>query len=203
VTDQQASPESLQAFNDLVEAMPRIAAVVKEFPESVQGMAFEVLMSAFLADAPAVSTGMNGLKEKAARKTRRRKPSTSELSGNGTATKRRAVAPTMLKDLDLAPKAKTSFKDFVAEKNPKSQDDKNAVSVYYLAQEAGVSPITTDHVFTCYRVAGWKIPPSLVMSLRLTASKKAYIDTANSQSILLTNHGINRVEHDLPMKSKE
>ena len=70
-------------------------------------------------------------------------------------------------------------------------------------QEAEVSPITVDHVFTCYRIAGWKIPPDLANSLRLTASKKGYIDTANSQNILLANHGINRVEHELPVKPKE
>ena len=201
MTDQQISPKPRQAFDDLVEAMPRIAAVVTQFPESVQGKVFDALMDAYSGASTTAST--NGKTDATMAKAKRpsRKKKTSD---NGGTTKRRGGGgPTMLKDLDLAPKGKTSFKDFVAEKAPQSQHDQNVASVYYLTQKAGLSPITIDHVVTCYRVAGWKVPPALANSLRLTASKKGYIDTANSQNILLANHGINRVEHDLPVKSKE
>lgn len=192
------------AFDELVEAMPKIAEAVKAFPESVQGKAFDALMEAHAGNAPIASTdtGSTSAKTRRTRKTSTRKSKASD-NGAKTTAKRSSSAPTMVKDLDLAPKGKASFKDFAAAKAPTSNNDKNVVIVYYLAQITGTSPITIDHVFTSYRNAAWKIPKNLQNSLAATASKKGYFNTSDLQDIRLEVHGINRVEHELPEKSKE
>lgn len=190
---------SASAFDELVEAMPRIAEAVKAFPEAVQGKAFDALMKAH-AGSP-----LNASTDAGSPSTKTRKPRKRQKSDNGakTTAKRSSSAPTMVKDLDLAPKGKTSFKDFVAEKAPTTNDDKNVVIVYYLAQVTGTSPITIDHVFTSYRSAGWKIPKNLQNSLAVTASRKGYFETSDLRDIRLEVHGINRVEHELPEKAKK
>jgi hypothetical protein len=49
---------------------------------------------------------------------------------------------------------------------------------------------------------GWKLPPNFLASLRLTASKKRFLDTSNGEALQLLNTGVNRVEHDLPVQKK-
>jgi hypothetical protein len=107
-----------------------------------------------------------------------------------------------VKELDLRPPGKQSFADFVAEKNPKSNHDKHAVAVYYLATIAGLHPVSTDDVFTAWREMGWKLPPDFGASLRLTASKKRFLDTSESDNLRLVNPGLNHVEQDLPGEKK-
>jgi hypothetical protein len=76
------------------------------------------------------------------KKGRPRKPRARkrEASKDGGAVKaKRGSSPTQIRDFDLAPGGKESFADFIAEKQPRSQNDKNVVSVYYLSQIAGES----------------------------------------------------------------
>jgi hypothetical protein len=105
------------------------------------------------------------------RLTRSRPPKTN---GDAPAKpKRRASgSPGLIKDLSLRPAGKTSFKDFAAEKQPQTHQQKQAVIVYWLRHEVGMSGgVSTDHVNTCYREMGWKRPNDLTNSLSVTAKK--------------------------------
>ena len=57
------------------------------------------------------------------------------------------------------------------------------------------TPSTVDQVYTAYREMGWKLPPDFSNALRLTASKKRYLDTKDADDLRLLNPGLNRVEH--------
>ena len=91
----------------------------------------------------------------------------------------------------------------MAEKQPKSQHDKNAASVYYLSEIAEIAPVTSHHVFTCYRDRDWAIPPSMAQSLFLTANKKAFLDTSDLDDIKIVPRGVNHVERGLTPKTKK
>ena len=111
--------------------------------------------------------------------------------------------PVIDKTLDMYPAGAKSFEDFVAEKGPAdNQYEHNVAAIYWLAHEAGISPITTNQVFTCYRKVGWKLPNDLRNSLQLTAHRKGWLDTAEMDDLKIMPPGINFVERDLPRPPK-
>jgi len=116
-------------------------------------------------------------------------------------TQRRSTL-SIVKGLDLKPKGKTSFADFVKEKNPSSNQDKCVVSVYYLRHELGNKAINANDVFTCFKAANWRVPADLENTLAVSATRKGWFDTSDRQNIKITIHGENFVEHDLPSKPK-
>jgi hypothetical protein len=189
----------------LLAEMPRIAEAVSKFPEALQQQAFDKLMAAATGGqrASATEAGSTSTRTERKRRPARRK---NQGSKDGAKTRRRSSsAPSQLRDLDLTPKGKQSLKEFVAEKQPKTNHDRNTVSVYYLIRIAGITPVTIDHVYTCFRdmSTSWRLPANLANSVALTANRKRFLDTANLQDIKLTPPGINRVEHDLPPKRKK
>ena len=122
-----------------------------------------------------------------------------------TGSTRRERTPVLVKELDLAPKAdRIGLKDFVKGfKKPTSSMDWNSLFVYYLARTANVSPITLDHVYTCYKQVGERVPKVLTQSLWDTSRKKGTIDTASLDDLKLTTAGENWVEHDLEKSGGE
>lgn len=106
----------------------------------------------------------------------------------------------MVKDLNLRRKGKKSFDDFVGIKRPDSYYEKCTVSVYYLKQELGISTVTANHVYTCFKHMKWRIPADLFNTLAYTASHYGWLDTSNFQAIKVTTKGENLLDHDLPKK---
>jgi hypothetical protein len=90
------------------------------------------------------------------------------------------------------------LKDFAKRyRKLKSSQELNSFYVYYLARILDVSPITIDHVYTCYKDAGERPPGVLIQSLWDTARLKGTIDTGSIDDIKLTQAGENWVEYDL------
>jgi hypothetical protein len=111
---------------------------------------------------------------------------------------------TIVKDLDLNSKAVgKSLKSYFVEKKPQNGMENNAVFVYYLQKIANVPSITLDHMYTCYKDAGIKIPTALRQSLLDTAHRKGWIDTSDLNAVTISTRGENFVEHDLPRQDKE
>jgi hypothetical protein len=122
--------------------------------------------------------------------TKPRKPK----NGSGTP---KTKAPTLLKDLDLKPKGRPSFADVAAAKKPISHYERCLVAVHYLTNAAEVSPVSVDHVYTCFKVMGWRLPADLRNAMQVAASTKGWLDTSNMNDIRVTVHGDNYLEHDL------
>lgn len=200
MTDQRDETDE-SSFDSLLAEMPRIAEAVKAFPEAVQAQAFEELMAELRGQiAPPQTTRTGGGKSPRHHGGRSRAKAPRE---DAKKTRRRTRGPSAVRDLDLAPKGKKSLKDFVAEKLPKTNHDKNVVSVYYLAEVLRLGGgITVDHVFTSYKDMRWREPGNLANSLALTAHRKRFLDTSNLDDLKLTPAGRNHVEHDLPPKKK-
>jgi hypothetical protein len=104
----------------------------------------------------------------------------------------------IIKDLNLNPSGKLSFKDFIKEKQPKSFHEKNVVAVYYLKNTLELAGLSPNHVFTCYKSAAWPVPANLYQKLTITASEKGWIDTSDTANILLSTQGENYVDYSLP-----
>lgn len=109
------------------------------------------------------------------------------------------AAPQLVKELDLSNKDnKSSLKEFYARYTAKSYFEKNLVFCYYLQEEANVSPITVNHVFTCYRyIKGIKTPTALAQSLLDTAHHKGWLDTTSLDNIIVPTSGTNYIENDM------
>jgi hypothetical protein len=130
---------------------------------------------------------------------------TAKPAGTSTGkTKRRAGSPGIVKELSLRPKGKTSLVDFVAEKQPSTHQQKQALIVYWLRHIGDMSQgITVDHVNTCYLEANWPRPTNLPNALAVTSKRKGWLDTSDMSNIRLTTRGEDEIKHNLPPKQKK
>jgi len=125
-------------------------------------------------------------------------------AGITKAKPRMRSGPSIVRDLNLKPSGKKSFREFAAEKQPASNLEKSVVAVYYLHHELGLSAVTVGHVGTCFKDASWRVPSNFANTLAETASRRGWLDTRSMADINVTTHGENLIEHDLPRsKSKE
>jgi hypothetical protein len=196
-----------QDLDVLLKRMPEMAQAVNAFqsPE-LQREAFEALVAAFKGH-----TTQAGASQQHTSQAQADKPAPSPAAGKGgkpprqngerEGRKRGGFTPTILRDLNLSPAGKKSFNDFVKEKQPKSNEDRYAVAVYWLEHEAQISPITFNHVATIFRVTpDWKEPINIQSGLTTAASRKNTINTKDFEDIKTTPTGRNFVEHELPPK---
>lgn len=107
--------------------------------------------------------------------------------------------PRFIDDLNLSPVGKESLANFIKRYNyRKSASQQNLLFVYYLKQVLGISNVTQDHVFTCYRNLGVKLPTDLYHSLSDTISKNHWL--LNMSDLNLTSKGLNYVEQNMLRK---
>lgn len=118
-------------------------------------------------------------------------------------TKKRSTVkqPQLIKDLDLSGKdVGKSLKEFVSEKKPSTNIERTAVFIYYLQNILSISEITVDHVFSCYKDIGVRLPQNLPQNLNDTASSRYGFIEVNNGNYTMSIVGINLIEHDLPKK---
>lgn len=131
------------------------------------------------------------------------KESVSTQANGKKKTKSRSAREslTIVKDLDLSAKGgKQSLRDFYGTKSPEMGMEKNAVFVYYLEKIASLNKISVNHVYSCYKDVGTRVPNALKQSLLDTSHHKGWIDTTSLEDIKTSTPGENFVEHDLPKK---
>lgn len=187
-----------------MEALQQVDTVLNELGdgkarERVLRWAWDKYSSEAMPDAGAGEADSGSYRQGATRKSAKRKAVKRKPSrGKGKKPKNTL---SIVKDLNLKPKGKKSFREFADQKKPKSLQEKCTVAVYYLQhQHGGVQAITAAHVFTCFKHMPWRVPSDLPNTLAYIASQKGWLDTADMQNIRTTTHGENRVEHDLPKK---
>ncbi|MGH1487645.1 MAG: hypothetical protein ACRBCI_15630 [Cellvibrionaceae bacterium] len=113
-------------------------------------------------------------------------------------------APQLLKNLDLSGgTGKPSLKEFYLSYAHKTNYERNLIFVYYLKQKLNTDKVTLDHIFTCYRHVGQKLPKALEQGMRDTASEKGWVDIDNLDDIQVPVAGINHIEHDLEKAGDE
>lgn len=116
-----------------------------------------------------------------------------------SANESRSPQPQMVSTLDLSPEGKESLAAFMSRhKYRKSSSQQNLLFVYYLKQVLQLPNVTQDHVYTCYRELGAKLPNDLYHSLSDNISKNRWL--MNISDLTLTTKGLNFVEHDMTDK---
>lgn len=196
-------------LKNLLEAMPRIADVVNKFKsEEVQKLAFQQCLKFLViediemdnqeADTKKTKPGIKDGRKQSNKRTASQVESTKKEKGR----QRRRATPSLVKDLNLRPLGKKALFDFFQDKQPNSNQKMFAVFVYYLKNEADVSAITPDHIYTCFKHLKKPIPKNLTGALHTAANRDEYIETSNIQDIQITSHGENFVEYELPPKAK-
>ena len=175
-----------------IDSMKKVEEALEPLDEAAKKRVLDWACSRYLGqqaitpDTP-LNTGSiksGGGKKKAAKK----KPKTKSM-------------PKQIKNLNLNPSGKQSAKEFSLEKKPSNARQKCVVAVYYLRDIIGEPSVTTDHVFTYFKTAGWPIPTDLVNTLQ-QAGSTGWLDTADALNILITPIGENLIEHDLPKPVK-
>lgn len=127
--------------------------------------------------------------------------STNEVKVATTKSKKRTLQASgqLLKDLDLSGRNGTnkSLKEFIDEKKPSSNVQKTATFVYYLQNILNINEITIDHIFTCYKLMGFRIPNNLQQNLTDTCSSKYGYISRKDGKYTMTVMGNNYIEFDI------
>lgn len=212
MSTETSPPENL--FDRLTEAMPRMAEAVNAFTlEDNQRVALQALLAAAgvpanssaVAGAPASLSVVPPLPQEAPREVPDEiQPETTTDSEHAKPKRPRTTAAkrtyARVKDINFRPENKISLRDFVAQKAPTNQDEKNLVFVFYLEEHLEISGIEVGHVLSAYDEMGMKPPGIPDNSLMVTASRKRWLDTSDMKAIRTTHSGRNVVQHDMPIK---
>jgi hypothetical protein len=106
-----------------------------------------------------------------------------------------------LKDLNLMGEGTTSsLKDFCAQYELKTNLERTLAFVYYLQHKLNITGININHIFTCYRDIGGKVPGHLKQNILDVSSKKGWLDTSSFEDIKVPVSGLNHLEHGLTKK---
>jgi hypothetical protein len=92
-------------------------------------------------------------------------------------------------DLDLSLGTK-AWKEFAAEKAPKSDPDKYLVAALWLTESASIPEFGITHIFTCFRAAGWPEQRDFSQPMRQMKSKKSYFTNPSKKMWKLTGPGL-------------
>lgn len=65
--------------------------------------------------------------------------------------------PTVPKVLELDLASGKSFVSFAKEHNPEGEPDRNLIVAAWFKEHRNIDAITANHVYTCYRAAGWSV----------------------------------------------
>jgi len=200
-------------FDRLLNSLPKIAEAVNQFESAeVQELAFEALVRALgLAESTVAAAAVPaapgpGIANSANEDLNGNAAEVDETETTTTTTRRRRrrqspAGVSAERDINFRPQGQQSLRDFVAEKKPTNNDERNLVAVYYLERILGAPSIGAGHVLAAYKDCSWREPSSPTNSLAVTASSKAWLDTRNMGAIRTTVGGRNTVEHDMPITS--
>lgn len=188
-------------LEEIRETMLGIADILNKFPECLQEKAFDVMVhqlfgTEYIAELEtedkeeeviAEAVVEESVKEKD-KKTRKRNNTRDAYQIN--------------KDLNLSPRDKTTLKEFVASKKPRSNIEFNAVAIYYLQKVLAKENISVDDVYSCYKDIGRKVPNALKQSLTDTSSSKYGYIAVNNNYYSIPVKGENLVELELPKEKR-
>jgi hypothetical protein len=190
-------------FREFLSRMPEIAAAVNAFQsEAAQRVVVEALIRELGLHAGVTTTAeisdATDQPKNSGNLTRNRHRPAQPASRKKT----RRPGPTLLKDLDLRPANGKSWREFATEKNPTSTRERSIVALYYLRQILTLGAVGSDHIYTCFKDMGWKLPTDFNNHLQVVAKERGWLNTAEMSDIGLTSRGENFVEHDLPRKAQ-
>lgn len=82
------------------------------------------------------------------------------------------------------------WKEFAAEKAPKSEADKYLIAALWITENANLPEFGITHIFTCFRAAGWPELRDFSQPMRFMKSKKSYFTNPSPKMWKLTGPGL-------------
>lgn len=209
----------MDKHEELKVELASIAKIVNSFPDEVKSKVFDLLVSSYLGNHPGIAlpaenpAGDEKTRGNLGRKSSRKKPKSNKPEqepGSGSAQPKKISKKSGAKEsweidrnLDLrASSTAPSFKEFVADKKPKSEGEFWAVSTYYLQKLRGISPVTLDHIYTCYAEIKRKPPTAFRQTLINTKNRHGWIEPDEHGNVNIPHRGVVYVDHDLPATEK-
>lgn len=116
--------------------------------------------------------------------------------GSGKA-KKSASAPKykFIGDFNLSPDGALSLKDYCAEKDPQTEQDKFLVASAWIQTCGGIDPFTGSHLFTCFRAMKWKTQADMIQPLRNLKSLKSHYENPTRGGWRVTSIGLQAAEN--------
>lgn len=185
-------------LEEIREIMLEIADILNKFPECLQEKAFDVMVHQLFSIEPTAEVleteaiEEEVITETAVEESVKEKDKKTRKKNNARDTYQ------INKDLNLSPKDKTTLKEFIALKKPRSNIEFNAVVIYYLQKVLAKENISVDDVYSCYKDIGRKVPNALKQSLTDTSSSKYGYIAVNNNYYSIPVKGENLVELELP-----
>lgn len=191
----------MRTYDELKSELLEIAKVVERFPEQVKAQVYDLLVGEYCGNRSPQPVGKTARTEDpAAPKESQPKPDrTARVPGS---RKPPRESYSIDRNLNLRGGNGTpSFKDFYAQKKPKSAMEFNVVAVYYLQHLLQLEKVDLDHAYTCYVEVGKKPPQFFKQSFVDTKNQKGWIDIDANGCLGIPHRGRICVEHDLPKTS--
>jgi hypothetical protein len=132
------------------------------------------------------STSSAGAPQKDSEGVRRKRKAPRQQKDGATAAP--VFKPALVNDL-----ATTDLKSYMADFDPKSNYDYIALFMSYL-EGKNISPVTFNHVYTCFRDAQVKAPVALRQAFIDTRNKKGFVEFTSPFDVSLTERGRNHVQ---------
>lgn len=110
---------------------------------------------------------------------------------------KKLISYQIIQTLNLKPIGKKNLVAFFKEYPAKNNFECNLVFVYYLEKILGEKSIGINHIYTCYKEVGQKVPGNIYQSIVDTRKSKGWIESANMDSITVSVVGENYLEYDL------
>lgn len=214
----RTTPEMDDNFDRMLSKRVEIAEFVNSFTsERVQRKAFEAIVCSLgLAETtpPEAASPLERLhivpptpdlnkgtpEDHAAAETDPTDASTTRRRKGRSSTKKTFTVP---RGLNFAPEGHTTFEAFVAEKSPKTHDEKILVACYYLSEMMGIAEVSIGHILAAYQAAEWGAPAHPDNATRGAASRTGWLDTGDSKAIKVVWKGQNHIETKMPVEGKK
>jgi hypothetical protein len=193
----EGNNESVQeALRTMVSAMNRSARVEHkvngrpapllqqtDLPEEVEELIDQVADDAAMDDGPASAPP--------------RKP-----RGSGKKVDRNSGLG-LVPNLNFMPAGKQPVKDFIAEKDPKTDMESTLVLLFYMQRMMALTKIGPPHVMTAFKEAGKAIPVDVRQTIRNAHYKKMWLTFDDIEDLATTTQGDNFVEHEMVKRKSE
>jgi len=101
-------------------------------------------------------------------------------------------------EMNMSPPGQTSWQAFATEKGPQSHHDKYLVAAVWLSQVQKLESFNSDHIFTCYKSAGWTFDvadPALVLR---HLKREGFLVPAGRGKFATNHLGVSAVEKMKP-----
>ena len=100
-------------------------------------------------------------------------------------------------DLNFRPTGEQALKEFVDEKNPKSDLEVALATVYYMQDVMALPKIGPAHLMTAFKEAGKPIPGDVRQTIRNVKRSKIWLNFDDIEEVRTTTQGDNFVEHEM------